>query len=158
MTIEEVLSRHKPLKENLLKVLHEIQHNDPHQHIDSESMKRVANWLKVPLSSVYGVLKYYTMYSTAPRGKHIIRVCNSVVCHMEGSSQLTSELLDKVEQYFPEKEGELTFTVEHAECLGHCASAPVMMIDDQVYGSVIAGEIPQLLVNHQERGEHGRNS
>ncbi len=135
MDIKTILAKHAPNRENLLQVLHEIQEADPANHVSTEAMLQVSAWMKIPLSSVYGVLKYYSMYSTSPRGKHIIRVCNSVVCSMRGGEEIKTAL-DELVKEDSVIAGREKFTIEYTECLGHCEQAPVMMIDEHVLGEM----------------------
>ncbi|HRZ41348.1 MAG TPA: NAD(P)H-dependent oxidoreductase subunit E [Bacteroidales bacterium] len=135
MDIKNILTKYPPSREYLLEVLHEIQEADPQNHVSTEAMTEVAAWMKIPLSAVYGVLKYYSMYSSAPRGKHIVRVCNSVVCAMKGGEGIKSAL----ENRYPANTGTYpsgSFSVEFTECLGHCEQAPAMMIDAGVLGNL----------------------
>jgi NADH-quinone oxidoreductase subunit E len=136
MNIEEILSRYERNKEHILAVLHDIQLHDPNNHVSGEAMRRVAEWLRVPLSSVYGVLRYYSMYSTTPRGRHLIRVCNSVVCQMQGGDVLLEVVQDAVDHLGKGPDGEPLFSVELTECLGYCEGAPALMIDEETIGPV----------------------
>lgn len=153
MNIEEILSQFEPKKENLLAVLHRIQEEDAHNHVSSEAMKRVASFMKLPLSSVYGVLHYYSMYSMSPRGKHIIRVCNSVVCKMLGSDVLKEEVEAAAESYSVDECNSLLFTVEMSECLGHCELSPVMMIDEDIHGHIKPEEVKTILGNQKNQNK-----
>lgn len=135
MNIKNILSKYPPSREHLLEVLHEIQQADPHNHVSADAMVEVSAWMKIPLSSVYGVLKYYSMYSTEPRGKHILRVCNSVVCAMKGGEGIKS-VLETNHAVDTGTGATNSFTIEFTECLGHCEQAPVMMIDAEVLGNL----------------------
>jgi NADH-quinone oxidoreductase subunit E len=145
MNIENILSRYEPTRENLLQVLHDVQEADPDHHISMNAMQLISDWLHIPLSSVYGVLKYYYMYSTTPRGKYIIRVCGSVVCAMKGSEELKS-VLEEMAINEPAENG-LRFQIEETECLGHCEQAPGFMIDDAFYGDLTQEKATELIVN-----------
>jgi len=141
-----------PDRENLLAVLHKIQEHDPDSHVSGEAIRRVAAWMKIPVSSVFGVLKYYSMYSTERRGKHVIRVCNSVVCVMQGGEELRRET-DALAMKF--KDGaETVFSVETTECLGHCESSPVVMFGDATHGHATKEVVEALMKQHQEGGSH----
>ncbi|MFO7722876.1 MAG: NAD(P)H-dependent oxidoreductase subunit E [Bacteroidales bacterium] len=152
MKPEEILQMYEPCQENLLAVLHQIQEHDPGNHVSGEAVRKVAAWMKVPVSSVYGVLKYYAMYSTEPRAQHIIRVCNSVVCALRGGEALKMEA-DALAMKFNGGERPL-FSVEHTECLGHCESSPVVMFGDETHGHATAETIEELMKQHQKGGSH----
>ena len=122
--------------ENLLLILIEIQEHCPEHYIREEDMIWVATYLNTTLSSVYGVVKYYSMFSTQPRGRYITRVCKSPVCSMMVDE--TETLFERLESLLGITEGQVTedgqFSIERAECLGQCEKAPAMMINEDVYG------------------------
>jgi len=151
MTIEEILGHYDRKQENILSILHEIQEHDPENHVSGEAMRKVAAWLQVPLSSVYGVLRYYSMYSTSPRGKHLIRVCNSVVCKMQGGDLLMESVQAAVREIEGGDTGSALFSVETTECLGYCEGAPALMADAGTFGPVSPGEVKEILTELSRR-------
>ena len=120
--------------ENLLLILTEIQENCPEQYIRNEDMIWVAEYLNTTLSSVYGVVSYYSMFSCKPRGHNVTRVCRSPVCCMQDGKTL----FENLETLLGITEGQVTpdgqFSLERVECLGQCEKAPAMMINQEVYG------------------------
>jgi len=92
MEASEILKKYSPEHENMLAILHALQENNPYNYLDENDLKAAAKYLKTNLSHVYGVATYYTMFSIKPRGRYIIRVCNSPVCHMVGSISIIDEL------------------------------------------------------------------
>ena len=112
-------------------------------------MREVAEYLRLPFSTVYGVATYYSMFSVTPRGKHLIRVCNSPVCHMEGANEVTDDL----ERLLGVGVGETTpdglFTIEHTECLGRCGAAPTVLVDETVYGGVNHDKLRSILERYR---------
>lgn len=154
MNIEEILSQYEPDPENILAILHQIQDQDTANHVSAEAMRSVSAYLKVPLSSVYGVLRYYSMYSTTPRGRHIIRVCNSVVCQMMGADVIRN-LADKAADEISTDDQPI-FTVESTECLGHCECAPAVMVDDEIVGPVTEEILQQIIENKKNSSQDGK--
>ena len=129
-----VIKKFKPEKSNMLNILHELQNSSPQNYLTHDDLREVAAYLNTTFSHVYGVVTYYTMYSLKPRGRHIIRICNSPVCNMEEASGIINifrELLG-VEPGMTTADGR--FTIELSECLGICAMAPAIMIDEDVFG------------------------
>lgn len=118
-------------------------------------MRSVARYLDVPESRVYSVATFYKALSLVPLGKHIIRVCNGTACHIRGSP----EVLRAFEKELGIADGETTedglFTIQTVNCLGACALAPVVTIDDQVYGKVRVKDVPAIIreVLEDEAGE-----
>lgn len=139
-----------PKKENLLNILHAVQNGHPNNFLSEESLTDVAEYLNLPKSTVMGVATYYSMYSTKPRGKNIIRLCVSPVCDMMKSG----EILDYLRAGLGVEVGEATpcclFTLETSECLGHCASAPCMMINQDVYDSLSTEKVSKIISQLQQ--------
>ena len=136
MDQQEILAGFSPDRANLLPLLHALQDDHPQNYLTDESLRAVARHLRINLSWVYGVAGYYSMFSLKPRGRYIIRVCNSPVCNMLDSSGI----IDAISAILGIGKGETTpdglFTVEEAECLGICDVAPAMMINRTVYGNL----------------------
>ncbi|HPF01862.1 MAG TPA: NAD(P)H-dependent oxidoreductase subunit E [Bacteroidales bacterium] len=142
-------------KSNLLPILHALQDCHPHNYLTEESLRAAARFLGVNLSWVYGVAGYYSMFSLKPRGRYIIRVCNSPVCSMMGSSGI----IDILTGILGIKPGETTpdglFTVEEAECLGICDVAPALMINRNVYGNLTRKSL-KALIEELRKKQHGQ--
>lgn len=136
MKTDEILKQFRPVHDNMLGLLHALQDNNPENYLDEKDIKAVAEYLNTTLSHVYGVATYYTMFSLKPRGKYIIRACNSPVCHMEGSVNIIEELGKILGIDVGETTEDHLFTLELSECLGQCARAPAMMINREVYGNL----------------------
>jgi NADH-quinone oxidoreductase subunit E len=143
--IQEICQKYAPRKDNLIQILHEIQDQDPQHYISPEAVDIVAEYLKIPVNHIYGVLTFYTMYSTKPRGKNIIRLCESPPCYIKGSENM----LRKMKILLGINVGETTkdglFTLEFTSCLGVCGNAPVMMINDDVYGDLTEEKVEEII-------------
>ena len=145
MNLQEIISKHKPTQDNLLNILHDLQNNNPENYITTEAMDLVSRYLNMTKSSVYGVVDYYSMLSLKPRGKYIIRICVSPVCHIKKANGMISHL----EKVLGIKTGETTpdklFTLEVAECLGQCQEAPSLMINKKVYNNLTETRIREII-------------
>ncbi len=128
-----LIAEFKPEKDNMLNILHALQNMNPNNFLTTEDLKLVAEYLNTTYSSVYGVVKYYSMFSLRPRGKYVIRVCKSPLCHMIGEDKVIEEIRKNIGIGLGETTDDLMFSIEASECLGHCAKAPAMMINDKVY-------------------------
>lgn len=108
-------------------------------------MQTVASYLNVPESRVYSVATFYQALSLVPQGKKVIRVCNGTACHLRGSPGI----IKAIEEHLGIACGQTTddgiFTIQTVNCLGACALAPVIMINDRVYGKVTISQIPEIL-------------
>jgi NADH-quinone oxidoreductase subunit E len=151
--LNEILTKFSPVKENLISILHDIQDNNPQHYISEDDMKSVAEYLNITTSSVYGVVTYYSMFSRKPRGKYIIRVCNSPVCEMTGSESILAMLERKLRVKKGETTNDSLFTLETCECLGHCEESPGIIINDRFYGELGSSKIEEIIDSLKASGE-----
>ena len=156
MKKSDILENYPPIMENVLLILHDFQNNNPRNYLPEKDLALIAKYLNTPYSSIYGVVSYYTMFSLTPRGKHIIRICQSPVCHMAGLSDIFTEL-HKILKINP---GETTpdglFTLETTECLGQCDNAPAMVVDEAIYGNLTAIKIKAILLKYMKKRRGAR--
>ncbi len=145
MSTKEIIARFEPEQHNLLHILHAVQDANPANYLTEEALEQAAQHLGVTKSAVYGVARYYTMFSLTPRGRHIIRVCASPVCELLKAN----EIIEVLEKELQVKTGETTkdgmFTIELSECIGQCQEAPSMMINDTVYNNLTPGRIREVI-------------
>jgi NADH-quinone oxidoreductase E subunit len=116
----------------LIQALHRVQ--NALGYLPREAQETVAEALGAPLSQVRGVVTFYHFFRTKPAGKHTIRVCLGTACHVRGAERVLSSLKEELGVEVGETSADGKFTLEVARCLGCCGLAPVMMIDEDVYG------------------------
>ena len=110
-------------------------------YLSDADLRAAADYLGLAYSFVYGVATFYTMYSLKPRGRNLIRVCQSPPCHLLGSTTISRELIRLLGVGFGETTADKLFTLEMTSCLGVCGVAPAMMVNDEVYGNLTAERI-----------------
>lgn len=141
--VNKIIDKHIQKQGALMPVLQDLQKELG--WLSPEVLTIVAQRFKVPPSKVYGVASFYTLFSTTPKGRHIIRVCENAPCHVVGASAIIKEL----ERQLGVKVGETTpdclFTLELTSCLGVCGVAPVIDIDGEVYGNLKPSDIASIL-------------
>ncbi len=147
----EILKKFRPEHNNMLGLLHALQDNNPYNYLDTQDLQTVAEYFNTTLSHVYGVATYYTMFSVKPRGKYIIRACNSPVCDMEGSVNILEELNRLLGINPGETTEDRIFTLELSECLGQCDKAPVIMINKEVYGNLDRKMIASIIKEYKNK-------
>lgn len=145
--VEEIAAKYRGKPEDIVLALHAVQ--DLKNYLPREALSVVARVLKVSESRVYGVAKFYSMFSTTPRGRHIIRICESTPCHVMGKTEIIDSLCNilGVEIGGTTKDGR--FTVEVSSCLGVCGVAPAMMIDDEVYGNLVPEDLNKIFERYK---------
>ncbi len=113
----------------------------------------VADALGVPISEVYGVVTFYSLFNTEPRGKYRISVCLGTACYVKGAGSIMEALKEnlKVDEGGTTKDG--LFTLESARCVGACGLAPVVTINGNVHGRMTADDIPELLERYRKEAK-----
>jgi NADH-quinone oxidoreductase subunit E len=145
MNREKILKNYEPQADNLLGILHDVQNASEEHYLTDADLRAVADFLGLAYSFVYGVASFYTMYSLQPRGRYLIRVCQSPPCHLLGSTTISRELIRLLGIGFGETTADRRFTLEMSSCLGVCGVAPAMMVNDRVYGNLTPELIAEVI-------------
>ena len=134
-----------------LAIMQDIQKE--HQYISQENLEMLSAYIDVPLAKLYAMATFYRALRLKPRGKHIIKTCDGTACHIKGSQQAL-ECIKRLLSIMP---GETTpdgaFTLETVNCMGACAFAPVISIDEQLYAKMNDEKIASVLLSYREGGE-----
>jgi len=141
----KILKKEEDKRENILSLLHALQRANPENYLSEEDLKAVASYLSLPLSEVLSVATFYSMYSLKPRGKFVIRLCDSPPCYLANSISILEEIKKELGIEVGETTSDGLFTLELSSCLGVCAQAPAMMINDQVYGNLDPKKVFEIL-------------
>lgn len=153
--VEAVVERYSRDPDFLISMLQDLQRDLG--CVSPEALRAVAEVLHVPLSRCYSVATFYTSFSLVPRGKHLITVCLGTVCYLKGGK----EIAQHIEQELRVKPGETTqdrlFTYQPVNCLGACALAPVVVVDEKYYEHVNVSEVDDILALYASAGEGGHN-
>lgn len=136
----------------LINCLHQLQ-DYFHNFIPPEAAEKVAEMLSVPSSRVYEVLTFYTMFSTRPRGKYLIRFCDSLPCHVTGGKEVIDYLKKELGIEIGQTTTDQMFTLETTGCLGLCGVSPVLMINDEFYGNLTVERTQELVDRLRAGGE-----
>jgi NADH-quinone oxidoreductase subunit E len=142
---EAVLKQFEPRLDNILYILHELQDNNARHYLAKEDIEKCADYLNAPYSYVHGVATFYTMFSLSPRGRYIIRLCDSPPCHLMGSSSLLDYLKKKLKLNVGETTEDGVFTLETCSCLGVCGVAPALMMNDEMMGNLTPEKVDMIL-------------
>ena len=148
-TIDEILGKYKDSSQ-LIDVLSEIQAE--YGYVSEQNMRRIEQVLKIPLSEIYGVVTFYAAFKLKPFGKYRIVVCDGTACHVKGSRKLDNVIKDELGI----EEGGITsdglFSLELVRCLGLCASAPVLKVNDAVYAKCTPEKVREIIAEYKSRG------
>ncbi|MGL6195547.1 MAG: NAD(P)H-dependent oxidoreductase subunit E [Thermoguttaceae bacterium] len=154
--VNEILERNNHDPGRLIPILQEVQ--EVYKYLSKDVISYVATSLDVPVAHVYGVATFYAHFSLTPKGKHIIRLCDGTACHVKKSHGILHKLYEKLSLSDEKRTtDDMMFTVELVSCLGACGLAPVMIVDEAVFGQVTpeqAGDIVDgILAQEKEAAE-----
>lgn len=140
---------------NMIALLQQVQ--NLLGYIPDWAVDELAVWTGRPAADIYGVITFYARFRLEPVGRHTIRVCDGTACHVKGSGQLIHLLREMLEL----EKGQSTtadrlFTLETVSCLGACGLAPVLVVDEDVYGQVVRERIPEILERYRKEAQGGR--
>ena len=144
--LKKVIEKYKTVPGGTMPVMQEAQNIYGYLPIEVQTM--IADGLGVPLSEVFGISTFYSLYTLNPKGQHKISVCLGTACYVKNSQAV----LDKVEELVGCKSGSITpdgkYSVDATRCIGACGLAPVMTVDEDVYGRLTPDMIPEILAKY----------
>lgn len=147
----DVIEKHRKQPGGLMPVLQDAQEIYGYLPIEVQSM--IAEGLNVPLSEVYGVATFYSQFSLSPKGENRISVCLGTACYVKGADKI----LEAVEKKLGIKSGECTknrqFSLDSTRCIGACGLAPVMMINDDVYGKMTVDQVDEIIDQYKKKSK-----
>lgn len=145
--LKAVIDECKDDKSLLMHVMQQAQ--AIYGYLPIEVQKMIADGMDIPLEKVYGVSTFYAQFALSPKGEYNISVCLGTACYVKGAQSL----IDKVTEILGIESGECTedgkFSLEACRCIGACGLAPVLSINDEVYGKLTADQISGVLAKYQ---------
>lgn len=150
--VENIYDQYSSTK-SLMILLQQIQSEFGYVH--EYAIQYLSEKMHVAESHIYGVITFYSQFSTIPVGKNIIKICNGTACHVGGSKVLGKKLRSYLKL---DEESETTedkmFTVQNVACLGCCALAPAMMVNDKVYGKLDIDQVKSVIESYRQTSEN----
>ena len=146
--INSILRQYPSEQRYCLAIMQDMQRQ--YNYIPREGMEALSEYLDCPRSSLYSMATFYKALSLKPKGKHIIKLCDGTACHIRGASPLK----DGIRRILGINEDETTedglFSLELVNCLGSCALAPVLVVDETYYGKMTLEKLPGILSQYRE--------
>ncbi len=144
--LKEVILKHKDQKGALMPVLQEAQ--DIYGYLPIEVQTMIAEGLDIPLEEVYGVVTFYAQFSLYPKGQYKVSVCLGTACYVKGSG----DIYDRLQQRLNIQGGQCTpdgkFSLEACRCVGACGLAPVLTVNEDVYGKITPDDVDDILAKY----------
>ena len=133
---------------SLIPLLQRTQEN--FGYLPKEALEEISRYLRIPLSRVYGVATFYAQFRFEPLGKYVIKICHGTACHVNGAVNISQAITEELGI----EEGQTTeddlVTLERVACLGCCSLAPVIMINNKVFGKLTPEKVRKLMKNLKE--------
>ncbi len=143
LQLDKVIAANKDKKGAVMMTLQEAQ--NIFGCVSQDIQKHIAAGLNVSLSEVYGVATFYSQFALEPRGRYVIGVCMGTACYVKNAKGVLDKVADTLEIPVGKTTPDQLFTIKDTRCLGACGLAPVMMINDDVYGRLQPSDIPGIL-------------
>ena len=145
--VKKVIAECNGDKSQLIRVLNTVQ--EVYGYVPTFVQKVISEELDIPMAEIYGVITFYSRFSLNPKGKYNISVCLGTACYVKGSQAV----LDKVKEILGIDVGGVTedgkFSIEQTRCVGACGLAPVMTVNDDVYGNVDPSKVKDILAKYE---------
>lgn len=147
--LESIYQKSVANGDNIITVLQEIQNE--FGYVQEESVEWFSKRANIPASKFYGVITFYSQFHLSPRGKNIITVCSGTVCHVKGAPKIVSKLREDLKlKGDNQTTRDMMFTLENVNCVGACSIAPVIIVNEKVYGKQTADKMVKNLKTYKE--------
>lgn len=133
----------------LIEALHRAQ--EIFGYLPEEVLCFISKELNIPLSKIYGVVTFYHFFRTEPKAKYLINVCLGTACFVKGSEKVLKSLIDELKIKVGETTKDNLFTLSTARCFGCCGLAPVIMINEDVYGNLTPDKVKSIIRDYKEK-------
>ena len=143
VSIETIFSKFEGKREEVIPILQKVQ--ESYTYLPEESMRKIARFTRVPESDVYGVATFYAQFRFEPTGRNHICVCRGTACHVRGAPAILEEVTANVGLEGEGTTEDLEYTVETVACIGCCALAPCITINEEVHGNLTKNTVRKLL-------------
>lgn len=142
--VKEIVEKYGTERSALIPVLQAIQ--SEFRYLPQEMLSFVATAMRIPQAEVFGVATFYAQFSTQPKGKHIIQVCDGTACHVRGAADNIARFRKELGMVEGQDTTEdLYVTLETVSCLGACALAPAVVVDGKVHGNVGLDDVAKIV-------------
>jgi NADH-quinone oxidoreductase subunit E len=141
--LHEVIESHKDMQGPLMPILHEAQHI--FGAIPLEVQKAISEKMNVPLAEIYGVVTFYSQFTLEPKGEFLISICLGTACYVRGAQQLIDKVVELTGVGVGKTSLDGKYSLEATRCIGACGLAPVLTVNEDVYGRLVVADIPGII-------------
>lgn len=145
--LQEIIAKCKGDNSLLMHVMQQAQ--GIYGYLPIEVQKMIADGMDIPVEKVYGISTFYAQFALSPKGEYNISVCLGTACYVKGAQDLIDKLCEELKIESGECTEDGKFSIEACRCIGACGLAPVLTVNDDVYGKLVADDIPGILAKYQ---------
>jgi NADH:ubiquinone oxidoreductase subunit E len=142
-TFMESMKKDEHPESGLIEILHRAQ--GIHGYLSSDVMEEIAYTMEIPFAKIWGVASFYHYFNLKPVGKYVLALCLGTACYVKGAGRILSRLQEDLNLKIGETTEDKLFTLHEARCLGACGLAPVIMVNDRIYGKLTPEKTSHLL-------------
>lgn len=146
--LDHIIEQYSDEPGQLIRIL--IKAQDLFGYLPEEVQAYIALKTGVPVSEVSGVVTFYSLFDTEPKGKNVLKVCMGTACYVKGAQ----EIMDALKEHLKIDEGETTadqlFTLNTTRCVGACGLAPVVLANDQVHGEAVVSDVTRIIQEYRK--------
>ena len=150
--LKELFSEYKPVKDNLIQMLNEIQEH--YGYVPMDVQKQLSEFLSIPMAEIYGVVTFYSRFSLEPKGKYCISVCLGTACFVKGSQKIMDRLQERLGIGAGQTTEDGLISIDETRCVGACGLAPVFTVNGEVYGKATVKKLDEVLDEILNRKEN----
>ncbi|MCG9967831.1 NAD(P)H-dependent oxidoreductase subunit E [Pelotomaculum terephthalicicum JT] len=152
--LDNVIKEYIKKPGHLIGILHKAQ--EIFGYLPEEVQTYIASKTGIPVSEVNGVVTFYSLFSTEPKGKYEIKVCLGTACYVKGAQEIMDTLKENLKIDEEETTQDKLFTLKSTRCIGSCGLAPVLLANEDVYGEIAAKDVMKIVREYQ-KGEKIEN-
>jgi NADH-quinone oxidoreductase subunit E len=148
MNYQEILANYAKIPGGILEAFHAVQ--EKLSCLPEEAIIEAAKVFGLPTAEAYGVATFYSMFSIKPRGKNVIRICESAPCHIAGAAEIVAGLEKELGISMGSSTPDGLFALEFSECVGQCQATPVITINGKAYPDITLAKLPAILAEYKQ--------
>ncbi len=147
--MKEILSHYNGERHEMIPILQETQ--AAFRYLPETAVREISRFLNISEATIYGVSTFYAQFRLKPIGKNIIRVCRGTACHVRGAGKILAEMEKRLGIKTGETTRDMEYTLETVACIGACALAPTMTIENETYGKMTVGKVAEVLLDRANK-------
>lgn len=145
--LDAIIAHHKGTQGALMPVMHEAQKT--FGALPIEVQKVISRELKVPLAEIYGVATFYSQFTLVPKGEFLIGVCLGTACYVKGAQPIIDRIKNELDLAVGATSADGKYSLEATRCIGACGLAPVLTVNEDVYGRLVEADVPGILAKYK---------